>query len=89
MTLCRNGCNLRWTPATGSSASLARAAWRPSTSPKTSSITAQHPHILPLFDNGSANGLFSYVKPYVEGETLRVVPNWVTQMEAGVNTANP
>jgi serine/threonine-protein kinase len=31
----------------------------------------QHPHILPLFDSGSAGGLLYYVMPYVEGETLR------------------
>ncbi|HWG53651.1 MAG TPA: protein kinase [Gemmatimonadaceae bacterium] len=31
----------------------------------------QHPHILPLFDSGSADGLLYYVMPYVEGETLR------------------
>jgi eukaryotic-like serine/threonine-protein kinase len=31
----------------------------------------QHPHILPLFDSGSAAGLLYYVMPYVEGETLR------------------
>jgi serine/threonine-protein kinase len=31
----------------------------------------QHPHILPLFDSGSASGLLYYVMPYVEGETLR------------------
>jgi len=31
----------------------------------------QHPHILPLFDSGEANGLLYYVTPYVEGETLR------------------
>jgi Tol biopolymer transport system component len=31
----------------------------------------QHPHILPLFDSGSADGLVYYVMPYVEGETLR------------------
>ncbi len=31
----------------------------------------QHPHILPLFDSGSANGLLYYVMPFVEGETLR------------------
>lgn len=30
----------------------------------------QHPHILPLFDSGSAGGLYYYVMPYVEGETL-------------------
>jgi serine/threonine-protein kinase len=31
----------------------------------------QHPHILPLFDSGEANGSLFYVMPYVEGETLR------------------
>ena len=31
----------------------------------------QHPHILPLFDSGSADGQLWYVMPYVEGETLR------------------
>ena len=31
----------------------------------------QHPHILPLFDSGAADGLLFYVMPFVEGETLR------------------
>jgi serine/threonine-protein kinase len=31
----------------------------------------QHPHILPLFDSGSANGHLYYVMPYVAGESLR------------------
>ncbi|HEX5819527.1 MAG TPA: protein kinase [Gemmatimonadales bacterium] len=31
----------------------------------------QHPHILPLFDSGAAEGLLYYVMPFVEGETLR------------------
>lgn len=31
----------------------------------------QHPHILPLFDSGSAGELLYYVMPFVEGETLR------------------
>jgi len=31
----------------------------------------QHPHILPLFDSGSADGLLYYVMPLVDGETLR------------------
>ena len=31
----------------------------------------QHPHILPLFDSGSADGLLYYVMPFVEGESLR------------------
>ncbi|MBA3467863.1 MAG: serine/threonine protein kinase, partial [Gemmatimonadaceae bacterium] len=30
-----------------------------------------HPHILPLFDSGAADGLLFYVMPYVEGESLR------------------
>ncbi len=35
--------------------------------------TAQlhHPHILPLFDSGTADGFLYYVMPYIEGETLR------------------
>ncbi len=31
----------------------------------------QHPHILPLYDSGSAAGFLYYVMPYVEGESLR------------------
>jgi len=31
----------------------------------------QHPHILPLFDSGQAEGMLFYVMPYVEGESLR------------------
>ncbi len=31
----------------------------------------QHPHILPLFDSGQANGFLYFVMPYVEGESLR------------------
>ena len=30
-----------------------------------------HPHILPLFDSGAADGILYYVMPYVEGESLR------------------
>jgi len=33
----------------------------------------QHPHILPLFDSGEANGFLYYVMPYVEGESLRAL----------------
>ncbi len=39
----------------------------------------QHPHILPLFDSGSAGGFLYYVMPYVEGETLRDKLNRETQ----------
>src|SRR5512141_3508602 len=27
-----------------------------------------HPHILPLFDSGTADGFLFYVMPYIEGE---------------------
>ncbi len=30
-----------------------------------------HPHIVPVFDSGEADGFFYYVMPYVEGESLR------------------
>src|SRR2546426_10622336 len=33
--------------------------------------TLPHPHILPLYDSGQAGGLFYYVMPLVEGESLR------------------
>lgn len=33
--------------------------------------TLQHPHILPLYDSGEAEGILYYVMPYVEGESLR------------------
>src|SRR5947207_13215861 len=31
----------------------------------------QHPHILPLFDSGEADGYLFYVMPFVQGESLR------------------
>lgn len=31
----------------------------------------QHPNVMPLFDSGAADGLFYYVMPFVDGETLR------------------
>ena len=35
-------------------------------------VTAKlsHPHILPLYDSGEADGLLYYVMPFVEGESL-------------------
>ncbi len=45
----------------------------------------QHPHILPLFDSGSADGFLFYVMPYIQGETLRDKLNRETQL--GVNDA--
>ena len=40
----------------------------------------QHPHILPLYDSGAADGLLYYVMPYVEGESLRGVLNRERQL---------
>jgi serine/threonine-protein kinase len=36
-------------------------------------IAAQltHPHVLPVYDSGEADGLLYYVMPYVDGESLR------------------
>ena len=31
----------------------------------------QHPHVLPLYDSGQADGFLYYVMPYVEGTSLR------------------
>src|SRR4051812_39201026 len=40
----------------------------------------QHPHILPLFDSGTADGQLYYVMPYIDGETLRTRLNRETQL---------
>jgi serine/threonine-protein kinase len=45
----------------------------------------QHPHILPLFDSGEADGFLYYVMPYIEGETIREKLNRETQF--GVDEA--
>src|SRR5688572_26735080 len=45
----------------------------------------QHPHILPLFDSGTADGFLYYVMPYIEGETLRSKLDRETQL--GVDAA--
>src|ERR1043166_2831428 len=37
----------------------------------TTTAQLQHPHILPLFDSGTAGGFLYYVMPFIEGETLR------------------
>jgi len=37
----------------------------------TTTANLQHPHILPLFDSGSADGFLYYVMPFIDGETLR------------------
>ena len=31
----------------------------------------QHPHVLPVYDSGAADGILYYVRPFVEGESLR------------------
>ena len=38
-----------------------------------------HPHILPLFDSGTADGFLFYVMPYIKGETIREKLNRETQ----------
>ena len=45
----------------------------------------QHPHILPLFDSGSADSFLYHVMPYIEGETIREKLNRETQF--GVDDA--
>jgi len=45
----------------------------------------QHPHILPLFDSGTADGFLYYVMPFIEGETVREKLNRETQL--GVDEA--
>ena len=44
-----------------------------------------HPHILPLFDSGTADGFLFYVMPYIQGETIREKLNRETQF--GVDEA--
>src|SRR6476620_1993361 len=39
----------------------------------------QHPHILPLFDSGTADGFLFYVMPFIDGETLRAKLDRETQ----------
>ncbi|MHC4294954.1 MAG: serine/threonine-protein kinase, partial [Planctomycetota bacterium] len=40
----------------------------------------QHPHILPLFDSGEADGFLYYVMPFIDGESLRDKLNRETQL---------
>ena len=51
----------------------------------TTTASLQHPHILPLFDSGTADGFLFYVMPYIEGETLRGKLDRETQL--GVDEA--
>src|SRR5688572_27184707 len=51
----------------------------------TTTAALQHPHILPLFDSGTADGYLYYVMPFIQGETLRDKLNRETQL--GVDEA--
>ena len=51
----------------------------------TTTASLQHPHILPLFDSGTAESFLYYVMPFIEGETLRDKLNRETQF--GVDEA--
>ncbi|HEX9562583.1 MAG TPA: protein kinase, partial [Gemmatimonadaceae bacterium] len=51
----------------------------------TTTASLQHPHILPLFDSGTADGFLYYVMPFIDGETLRDRLNRETQL--GVDEA--
>jgi serine/threonine-protein kinase len=51
----------------------------------TTTAALQHPHILPLFDSGTADGFLFYVMPYIQGETLREKLNRESQL--GVDEA--
>jgi eukaryotic-like serine/threonine-protein kinase len=46
----------------------------------TTTAALQHPHILPLFDSGTADGFLYYVMPYIQGETLRSKLDRETQL---------
>ena len=43
----------------------------------------QHPHILPLFDSGEADGFLFYVMPFIQGESLRDRLNREKQLPVG------
>src|SRR5687768_7771813 len=51
----------------------------------TTTAALQHPHILPLFDSGTADGFLYYVMPFIQGETLRDKLSRETQL--GVDEA--
>src|SRR5471030_1686047 len=51
----------------------------------TTTASLQHPHILALFDSGTADSFLFYVMPYIDGETLREKLNRETQL--GVDEA--
>jgi eukaryotic-like serine/threonine-protein kinase len=47
----------------------------------TTTAALQHPHILPLFDSGEADGFLFYVMPFIDGETLRTKLDRETQLD--------
>jgi serine/threonine-protein kinase len=49
----------------------------------TTTAALQHPHILPLFDSGTADGFLYYVMPFIDGETLRTKLDRETQLGIG------
>jgi serine/threonine-protein kinase len=51
----------------------------------TTTAALQHPHILPLFDSGTADSFLYYVMPFIQGETVRDKLNRETQL--GVDEA--
>src|SRR5579864_2891137 len=51
----------------------------------TTTASLQHPHILALFDSGTADSFLFYVMPWIQGETLRDKLNRETQL--GVDEA--
>jgi serine/threonine-protein kinase len=51
----------------------------------TTTAALQHPHILPLFDSGEADGFLYYVMPFIDGETLRAKLD--REMQLGVEEA--
>ena len=46
----------------------------------TTTANLQHPHILPLFDSGTADGFLFYAMPFIDGETLRAKLDRETQL---------
>src|SRR5437762_12563880 len=51
----------------------------------TTTASLQHPHMLPLFDSGTADGFLFDVMPFIDGETLRAKLDRDTQL--GVDEA--
>ncbi len=43
-----------------------------------------HPHILPLYDSGEADGFLYYLMPYINGDTLRERIDYIAHDADGV-----